>query len=165
MALQRQFSGLSDFIGEYSLGKLQFELLGQVVPALNVETFINPPRELESTTDLDTVAANTLILTAEVPAGETWLIHDMGYITSSTLTGVLGVIPCALLPSQNTYRAFQTLQSTATWSAGQQAIEGMHFNQPYHAEQGSALGWWCTLVAGSSRPDIISNLHYTKFAV
>jgi len=76
MPLQRPFRGLSDHLGVYSGGSLNFDLISAVGIGINPEDFINPIETLF--TDATLTATQQIATHPVVPEGEMWRVRYWG---------------------------------------------------------------------------------------
>ena len=76
MPLQRPFRGLSDHLGVYSGGSLNFDLISAVGIGINPEDFINPIETLF--TDATLTASGQIATHPAVPEGQMWRVRYWG---------------------------------------------------------------------------------------
>ena len=101
MPLQKQFRGLSDFVGRYQGGQLTLELLQQLQPMLDISQFVEPPRwNIE---DRTVTAVNQFHSAADViPENEIWAVSQLSCVSNNPLTtgNSLNMTPLAQTPGQ-----------------------------------------------------------------
>ena len=166
MALQKPFTGLNEFLGLYTQGQLNFDLLDQVVMSVDASVFIEPPRVvLGNGVNLNGAPPNIRLDPIIVPEGETWWVHTMGGTTDGVLNGGLDITPAIIFNGGNKMMCFQR-PSLSSYGVGQLIGAGHQFVRPLIAPPESILGWHVRTnngVAGS--PNFFTSLQIQKVGI
>lgn len=167
MALQKQFRGLDNFVGAYTLGKLTLDLGGVLQPQMDVSLFVEPPRDAYATEDLDSYIVNTQIFPFTVPSNEIWLMHALGFHTDGALNGDLELLTCVKTPNNTSIRGFERRDQFSGFTNTLVATGGIHFASPVFLEPGTDAGWTVIKLSGTTpgRPNLLASIQYQRIGI
>lgn len=159
--LQKQFRGLSDFTGLFSLGVQPMQLSTLIQPVLDMSPFAEEPRVNTGSQSLNTVPTGSFFGTATVPDDEIWRILHYGGSTSAVLASNMRIRGVLELPSGERL-GFDGDSAPYQHAAASQANCGYLFSKTYIALPGWRFGWEVLFNAAVGQPAWNSALIYQR---
>lgn len=166
MPLQKQFRGVSDFIGRYRGGQLTFDLNSLITPTFDVTQFMEPPKTAIVQHSIGTAGQFFAPFAAPVgvPNDELWLVHALSAVSINPISAgqQARMAPIANLPSQVeriTFGDFPT-NSFSTLGSGGLGCWGVTLPQPYLLEPGWEPGFLVTWFTGGGSHNVQVGMRY-----
>jgi len=157
MPLQRSFRGLSDHVGSYQGGSLNFELAGAISPVVSAEQFINPYEVITNSSTL-TASGQAGVIPA-VPDGEFWRVRYLGF-NSNAASAPVTWQPVYSHDSVLYGLVTDTLLTGTSITPGNTGYGGVSFPAEGHLMlPGDEIGWSLKSFAGAGNVDLDTIIH------